>query len=302
MRVLVTWGSKRAGTAEIAAMVADGLRQEGVEVALLRPDEIRRLDGFDAVIVGGALYMNRWHRDARRFVKRNLAALRRVPVWFFSSGPLDDSADRQRLPPSNQVAVLMERVGAVGHETFGGRLEPDAQGFPASAMAKTQSGDWRNPARIRAWASEVARALPSARPGAAIDHPAGSLPRLLIHGLAGWALCAGVMGVLLRVAGAGLAVPLSAVVTVFVFAAIARLYFHARGARDPLPTALVFAGLTAVLDAIVFGGLAEASSASVLQSVTVAAARAVLVLVVTWGSGAVQTTTPWSGRSVGPSS
>jgi hypothetical protein len=52
----------------------------------------------------------------------------------------------------------MERVGAVGHATFGGRLSPDAHGFPASARAKTRAGDWRNPARIRAWAVDIARA------------------------------------------------------------------------------------------------------------------------------------------------
>jgi menaquinone-dependent protoporphyrinogen oxidase len=31
----------------------------------------------------------------------------------------------------------MERVGTRGHIILGGRLSPDAKGFPASAMAKT---------------------------------------------------------------------------------------------------------------------------------------------------------------------
>ena len=34
------------------------------------------LTEFDAVVVVGALYANRWHRDARRFVRRHTAALR----------------------------------------------------------------------------------------------------------------------------------------------------------------------------------------------------------------------------------
>ena len=38
----------------------------------------------------------------------------------------------------------MERVGAQSHVTFGGRLEKNAKGFPASAMAKTHSGDFRS--------------------------------------------------------------------------------------------------------------------------------------------------------------
>jgi hypothetical protein len=43
---------------------------------------------FDAAIVGGALYANRWNRDARRFISRHDSALRRMPSWCFSSGPL----------------------------------------------------------------------------------------------------------------------------------------------------------------------------------------------------------------------
>jgi Flavodoxin domain len=80
------------------------------------------LEGIDAVAGAGALYANRWHRDARRFVRRNTAALRELPVWLVSSGPLSDSAEHQEIPPARQVAKLAKRVGARGHVTFGGRL------------------------------------------------------------------------------------------------------------------------------------------------------------------------------------
>ena len=53
----------------------------------------------------------------------------------------------------------LDRTGARGHATFGGRLSPDASGFPASAMAKKQAGDWRDPAQVRAWALLIARQL-----------------------------------------------------------------------------------------------------------------------------------------------
>jgi hypothetical protein len=61
---------------------------------------------------------------------------------------------------------MANRVGALGHATFGGRLAADAKGFPARAMAKKRAGDWRDPAQIGAWAADIARALPFARPGA----------------------------------------------------------------------------------------------------------------------------------------
>jgi len=167
MKVLITFGSSRGGTQGLAEMVADGLREEGFTVDVLPPGQVRRLDGYDAVIVGGALYAFRWHRSARRFVKRHTAELRQRPVYLFSSGPLDDSASRGDIPPVKGVKALMERVGAQGHVTFGGRLAPDARGFPASAMAKKNAGDWRDPAHVRDWTRTVASQLRSDVPQSA---------------------------------------------------------------------------------------------------------------------------------------
>ena len=202
MRVLVAWGSERGGTEGIARIVAEVLQREGLEVTLASAGDVRDPSAFDAAIVGGALYANRWHRHAHRFVARNVRALRRIPVWLFSSGPLDESADDGTIASTTRVAVLADRIGAVEHVTFGGRLSPDAKGFPASAMAKTHAGDWRNPEQVRAWATRIARALPDARPRAAADPPGRSWPRLVEHALVGWALCAALMGALLRLAPA----------------------------------------------------------------------------------------------------
>jgi menaquinone-dependent protoporphyrinogen oxidase len=97
--------------------------------------QIHGLDGYDAVVVGGALYAGRWHKASLRLVKRHARELKQRPVCFFASGPLDDSATGMDIPPVRGVKALMERVSARGHVTFGGRLSPDAKGFPASAMA-----------------------------------------------------------------------------------------------------------------------------------------------------------------------
>ncbi|HEY5934861.1 MAG TPA: flavodoxin domain-containing protein [Kofleriaceae bacterium] len=157
LRVLVTHGSKRGGTAEIAEMVADTLRERGLAVDCLPAAGMPEVTPYDAVIVGGALYMMRWHRAARRFVKRSAVALAQRPVWMFSSGPFDDSAPQQK--PVRGVAKLMAEVGARGHVTFGGRLARDARGFVASKMAEKQAGDWRDPEKIRSWATSVAGSI-----------------------------------------------------------------------------------------------------------------------------------------------
>lgn len=150
MRVLIAFGSTRGGTAGLATMIGDALTEAGYE-AIVRPaKEVRDLAGIDAVIVAGALYAARWHPDARRFVRRNSAMLRQLPVWLVGSGPLDDSAAQQDIPPTSQVRKLATRVGARGHVTFGGRLATDAKGLLARAMAKNNAGDWRDPSTCAA--------------------------------------------------------------------------------------------------------------------------------------------------------
>ncbi|NND02114.1 MAG: flavodoxin [Acidimicrobiia bacterium] len=160
MRVLIVHASKLGGTQGIAAMIANTLTESGFDAVTRPAVKMPSPDAFDAVVVGAGLYANRWHKPARKYVKRYAEALRQMPVWLFSSGPLDDTA-LDNLPATNQVQELMDLIGARDHVTFGGRLESDAQGFLASSMAKTMAGDWRDEDQIQSWAKSIVAALTS---------------------------------------------------------------------------------------------------------------------------------------------
>lgn len=291
MRVLVTWGSQRGGTEGIARVIADTLEHEGLDVDLLSPNRALEARGFDAVIVGGALYANRWHEDARHFVARRERDLRRVPVWFFSSGPLDDSADHAIIPPTRQVAILMERVGAQSHVTFGGRLEKNAKGFIASAMAKTKAGDFRNTDRIRAWAREIAHVMPDARPRPAVAQSGHSVGALLAHAAIGWAACAAAMTALMITLPNQTAIAIHALLAPIVFMFVARRYFAYRGAREPLTVALAFASITALLDAVLVAWVVL-GSAAMLASVAGFWLPIALIFAVTFAVGEIASMGP----------
>jgi menaquinone-dependent protoporphyrinogen oxidase len=163
VQVLVAYGSKRGGTAGLAEMIGDSLAGAGMQAEVHPARKVKGLEGFDAVVIAGALYANRWHRDARWFARRHVEALRRCPVWLVASGPLDASASSGEIPPVKQVAEAMSDLGARGQRTFGGRLEPTATGFPARAMAKNHSGDWRDAQQVHDWAVSVAADLAAGR-------------------------------------------------------------------------------------------------------------------------------------------
>lgn len=297
MRVLVTWGSKLGGTAGIGEILAEKLRRAGFEVVARPAKEVRDLREFNAVLVGGALYANLWHRDARRFVDRHEAALRRLPVWFFSSGPLDDSAERgEEIPPTRQVRALMDRVGALGHATFGGRLSADTKGFPAEAMAKEHAGDWRNPARIGAWAEGIARGLPEAQPGTPVPVPGRSWARLVAYAALGWILCAAVMFGLLAVFSPGVATVVHAIAAPLIFIFISMRYFRPSGAREPVAAALAFTAIAALLDAIVVAALIQGSPA-LLLSITGFWLPLGLIFIASWVTGWIMSMGPMSEMS-----
>jgi menaquinone-dependent protoporphyrinogen oxidase len=159
VHVLIAYGSKMGGTKGLAEMVARELEGNGLAVDVVPAREVRDIEPYDAVIVGGALYSLRWHKDARWFVKRYRTALAKRPLWLFSSGPLDDSAREKEIPPVRFVGKTMDQLGARGHMTFGGRMPAEATGFPAGSMAKNNPGDWRNPDQVRDWAKHVAEDL-----------------------------------------------------------------------------------------------------------------------------------------------
>jgi menaquinone-dependent protoporphyrinogen oxidase len=157
MLVLVAYGSKRGGTAELARMIGKAFAERGWSVEIRPAAGVASVAGADAVVVGGALYLNRWHRDAVRFVKRHATALRDRPVWFLSSGPLDDSARAGDIAPVPQVSALAASIEIKGHMTFGGRLTPDSKGFIASRMAKNTAGDWRDADQVREWVHQISQ-------------------------------------------------------------------------------------------------------------------------------------------------
>lgn len=161
MRVLVAYGTKRGSTAGIADIIGETLREDGIEADVLPAGRAGEVATYDAVVLGGALYAMRWHRDARRFARHHAKEIGQHPVWLFSSGPIDHSAEERDIPPVKSTAAAMKQLHARGHVTFGGRLDAGARGFIASRMAKNTNGDFRNPERIKAWAHGIATELKS---------------------------------------------------------------------------------------------------------------------------------------------
>jgi menaquinone-dependent protoporphyrinogen oxidase len=166
MRVLVAAASKHGATAELAERIGADLRAadarggEPAEVDVRDAADVRTVAGYDAAVIGSAVYMGRWLDAARRLVEREGDALSAMPVWVFSSGPLGDPPAPE--PSPDTTAAVVARISPRGQRVFAGRLEPAQLSFVERAMTravKAPAGDYRDWDAVRAWAEEIATAL-----------------------------------------------------------------------------------------------------------------------------------------------
>jgi menaquinone-dependent protoporphyrinogen oxidase len=166
-RVLVAYGSRGGSTAELASWIADELRARQCVVRIHPAPAVTDVESYDAVVLGAAIYLGRWHRAGRDFVHRHRAGLCRRPVWLFSSGPLEKLTDANEPVPVPFARATLRGLPARGHRTFGGRLMPDSGSLATWWLARSgPPGDYRDECRVRAWAATIAQEL---SPAAAVS-------------------------------------------------------------------------------------------------------------------------------------
>ena len=160
IKVLVAYATKMGGTKGIADTIGDELTRDGIEAHVHDAAAVTDIKAYDAVVIGSAIYTNRWRPEALRLL--SLAGRGSpMPVWLFQSGPLGEGAETLQVAIPKKVARLADSLGAPVPMTFGGRIEPaTAKGFIAKKMAKgPNAGDFRDVERIRHWADGIAEEL-----------------------------------------------------------------------------------------------------------------------------------------------
>lgn len=164
MKVLVTAASKYGSTHEIAAAIAEVLRDRGVDTDLHPAGDVRDLDGYDAVVLGSAVYAGHWRDEAMMLVEDHEKDLANRRVWLFSSGPLGSPEPKPEGDPI-PIPDLMRQTRAEAHRVFPGKLEKHSLGMGDRAIVfalRVDEGDYRDWDQIRAWATSIADQLKEA--------------------------------------------------------------------------------------------------------------------------------------------
>ncbi|NLF04958.1 MAG: flavodoxin [Actinomycetales bacterium] len=160
MRVLMVVGSRHGATQEIGDAVAEVLADAGHEVVGRDPDDFTSVAGFDAMVLGSAIYYGRWVPAVRELVERHAGSLAAIPLWVFWSGPLGSKG----VPRGSVEGMdeLLERLRPRGFREFDGRIDRGELGMRERAVVSlvgADYGDYRDFDEVRAWAHEIVEEL-----------------------------------------------------------------------------------------------------------------------------------------------
>jgi len=192
-RILVAYATMAGSTVEVARVVGEEIAKSGAQVDVLPLGEVKGLDVYDGVVVGGPMIMG-WHRAALGFLKKHREALQRIPLAVFVMAMSltqtgETSVDGvpvevdEKLPKSpeqegrlnfreryarlaNYVRPILKAtrpVKPVDIGVFGGRLEYGRLKWWAvlfvMVIIQAPAGDRRNWTAIRSWAAGLPAAL-----------------------------------------------------------------------------------------------------------------------------------------------
>lgn len=168
-KFLVAYASKYGATKEIAEKMGEVLRGSGVPADVSPVDQVRGLDAYQAVILGSAVYIGKWQKEAAEFLQDNQQALSERKVWLFSSGPTGEGdpaalVEGWRLP--DELKPVAERIQPQEMAVFGGFIDPHKVNFMEKMaiknIVKKPFGDFRDWDNIVTWAGKVAEAFKTA--------------------------------------------------------------------------------------------------------------------------------------------
>jgi menaquinone-dependent protoporphyrinogen oxidase len=161
-KVLIAYASKYGATTEIAEKIGTVLRDAEFQVDVKPVKQVQDLTIYEVVILGSAVYVGQWRREAVKFLKTHEHALAKRPVWLFSSGPTGEGNPVELLQgwrfPKGQQEIA-DRIQPRDIAVFHGNVDPEKVNALHKWMidkVDAPVGDFRDWKMVTAWAESIA--------------------------------------------------------------------------------------------------------------------------------------------------
>lgn len=168
-RTLIAYASRAGSTAEVAEVVADVLRQSGIDVDVRSVRDVTDIAGYDSLVLGSAIWAGRPLPEMQRFVADQRDAMSVIPVAYFIQCDLL----REYTPANRQIALgylaaLRKEKEPISIGMFAGRrdfstIHPLLR-WALTRLLRLAEGDWRDWDQIKSWSATVASQLAQIEP------------------------------------------------------------------------------------------------------------------------------------------
>jgi menaquinone-dependent protoporphyrinogen oxidase len=153
MKVLIAYATKYGSTGEVAEKIGKVMESRGAKVKVANITEKPDPRGYDAVVVGGAVYIGMLNGKTKGFVAKHKKFLKGIPVaYFVVSGTMKDDTPENREKIGKKLDSMVRNVPPVGVALFGGAFDP-AKG--PKMMASEPASDYRDWNAISVWAEDL---------------------------------------------------------------------------------------------------------------------------------------------------
>jgi len=164
-RILVTYDSKHGATAEIAEKIDAVLKDKGLRTKLVSLDTPVDPAPFESVVLGTAVYIGQWRKNAVKFLKEYQAALAAKKCWIFATGPTGEGDAKELMAGWEYPPKMKNTLEAIAPEElmiFHGAIDMEKLNKLEQMtikMVKAETGDFRDWKAIEAWALKIAGQL-----------------------------------------------------------------------------------------------------------------------------------------------
>lgn len=183
VNALVVYGTRYGATANTSEIIAEALRQEGLEVNVInaKDDKIQSIGEYELIIVGSGIRMGRWTNEPEKFLEKFQKELSLKKVAFFvccgAAHPLTEGEEKTKEIEEARRKYLEEKAAKynlhpIALGLFGGVYDFNKMSWflrktmssvksqlEEAGFEETDAGryDTRDLNSIRGWAKKVAQ-------------------------------------------------------------------------------------------------------------------------------------------------
>ena len=156
-RLLIAYGTVAGSTKEVAQAIAEEMQNAGAHVDIKPVEDLKTIEGYDAIVVGTAVRMFHILGKTRRFLKRNKNALQNIPTAYFLVCLTMGEETPENIEQAKKYAQpMIETKEPVSLGLFGGCIDHEKlNDFFGKTMKSVPEQDHRDWDLISAWGRET---------------------------------------------------------------------------------------------------------------------------------------------------